>query len=95
LLVLLLERWYFDVVALISGLEDDFLELLHPLSGTCVRIGTEVVYSFRGVDMKSPMFFVFLIHFSIHGIAEVDSPAWKVEILQLEENRSGDTAGSS
>jgi hypothetical protein len=60
-----IEREYFDIVPLISGFEDDFVELLDPLSCTCTRIGTKMINSVDSVEIKTPVLFISVIQFDI------------------------------
>lgn len=69
---------YFDIVAHVASLENDFLEWLDPLSRRGMRVGTEMVDSICSTEGETLMFLIPVIHFYVDGIAEVDSSAGEI-----------------
>lgn len=72
---------YFDVVALVSAFEDDFLELFDPLAGTCARVGAKMVDAVHGVEVEALVFFVSVVHVCIQGISQINVSTGKVQVL--------------
>ena len=74
---------YFDVVALVSAFEDDFLELFDPLTGTCSGVGTEMVDSVHGVQIESFVLFIFVVHLCVQGVPQINVSTWEIQVLTL------------
>lgn len=88
--------WYFDVIALISAFEDDFLELFDPLAGTCGGVGSEMVDSVHGVEVESLVLFIFVVHLCVECVSQINVSTWEVQVLTLvTDSWKGGTAGSS
>jgi len=59
------DKRYFDVVALVSALENDFLELFDPLAGTCARVGAEMVDAVHGAEVEALVFLISVVHLCV------------------------------
>jgi hypothetical protein len=74
---------YFDVVALVSAFEEDFLELFDPLTGTCGGIGSEMVDSVHGVEVESFVLFIFVVHLCVQGVSQINVSTGEIQVLTL------------
>jgi hypothetical protein len=70
----------FDIVALVSAFEDDFLELFDPLTGTCGGVGTEMVDSVHGVEVESFVLFIFVVHLCVQSVPQINVSTWEIQV---------------